>query len=337
MSPAAPWQSVPLWLLAEIGVNHDGDEHRAAAMITACAEAGFDAVKFQYWIVEELLADEAPNAPYQGDGDQRELLERLRLDLDALRRLQRVATEAGIGFVVTPDGEQACADVVSLGPTALKIGSGDCDNPWLLDAAARCGLPVVLSLGMSDEAETDRILARLDAVAELAVLHCVSAYPTPLSDARLDRITLLARHGRPVGLSDHTIGVAAPAAAVALGAGLIEKHVTWDVAAPGPDHAASLALAEAGDWVRTLRSLRTGLDAGRVSADEAANRPLVRKGLYAGRDLRPGEPLRPEDLRPLRPLLDGLAANDRDLVVGRRLRRAVAAGALLRAEDLEAA
>ncbi len=337
MSPDAPWQHRNPWLMAEIGVNHDGDEHRAAAMIRACAAAGFDAVKFQYWIIEELLAEQAPNAPYQGDGDQRDLLERLRLDLAQLRRLGAVAEEAGVDFVVTPDGELACADVVSLAPAALKIGSGDCDNPWLLDAAVRSGLPLVVSLGMTDPLEADRIVQRLRGAPEVALLHCVSAYPTPLEDAGLPRLTTLARFGTVIGYSDHTLGLAAPAAALALGARIVEKHVTWDPTAPGPDHAASLHLDDAGEWVATLRRLHRGLHDDGQSGDEQANRPLVRKGLYAARDLAAGEVLRPHDLRPLRPLLDGIAANERDLVVGRRVARPVTAGALLHLDDLEVA
>ena len=335
MSVTAPWQDRRPWLMAEIGVNHDGDEARAASMIRACAAAGFDAVKFQYWIVEELLAEQAPNAPYQGDGDQRELLARLRLDLGQLGRLGVVAAEAGVDFVVTPDGEQACADVVSLGPAALKIGSGDCDNPWLLDAASRSGLPLIVSLGMTDPSETEQIVRRLQGTGELALLHCVSAYPTPLADAGLAQVTALARFGTVVGYSDHTLGIAAPAAALALGARIVEKHVTWDPGAPGPDHAASLHLDTAGEWVRTLRLLHEGLHRDGRSGDERANRPLVRKGLYAARDLAAGDVLRPDDLRPLRPLLDGIAASERDRVVGHGVRRAVPAGGLLHTDDLE--
>jgi sialic acid synthase SpsE len=320
--------------MAEIGVNHDGDPGRSHAMVDAADAAGFDAVKFQYWILDELLAADAPNAAYQGAGDQRDLLAGLALPLAALRALKDQADDLGVTFVCTADGERALRDVLTLEPAVLKIGSGDVDNPWLLDAAVHAGLPLLVSVGMTTDEELDRILARLGSLDDVVVLHCVSAYPTSLPEANLARIPdLAARTGRPVGLSDHTLGVAAAAAALALGAGVVEKHVTWSPSATGPDHAASLALDAAPDWVGTLRDLARGLSATR-SADETANRPLVRKALHTLRDLPAGHVLAAGDLVPLRPLLDGIPALDRDAVVGRVLARPLAAGARLVAADL---
>jgi N,N'-diacetyllegionaminate synthase len=331
------------YLIAEIGVNHDGDAARAGSMVRAAAAAGFDAVKFQYWIVDELLAAEVPNAAYQGDGDQRDLLAGLTLDLAELGGLRAQCRELGVDFVCTADGVQAHADVLSLAPDALKVGSGDNDNPWLLDAVAASGLPVYLSTGMSGDDEIATTLARLAAVVDLTVLHCVTAYPTPLADSRLGRIAeLRATTGRRVGYSDHTLGSAAAVAALALGAPVIEKHVTWAVpedvsATPGPDHAASLSLTDAPAWVTELRAVATALDPGTTSGTERANRALVRKGLYAVADLHAGHRLARDDLVPLRPLADSVPAGDRDLVVGRCLARAVRAGDPVRATDLEAA
>lgn len=221
-----------LTLVAEIGVNHDGDLNRATDMVTQAARTGFDAVKFQYWNEDELLAPQAPNAPYQGSGDQHDWLAQVRLDLDALARLRDHAHREGAKFIVTADGERACTELSSLGLDALKIGSGDCDNPWLLDVAARSGLPLIVSLGMTRLDEAGAIVARLSDCDQLTLLHCVSSYPTPLAQANLARIRwLMTETNRPVGFSDHTVGAVAAAAAVALGATLIEKHVTWDVTA----------------------------------------------------------------------------------------------------------
>ena len=154
-----PMSAVDPYLIAEIGVNHDGDTERALAMVRTAAAAGFDAVKFQYWIVDELLAAEAPNAAYQGQGDQRDLLAKLALDLDALRTLRTACRGLDLDFVCTADGVRAHADVMSLDPDALKVGSGDNDNPWLLEAVAASALPVYVSTGMSDAAEVVATLA----------------------------------------------------------------------------------------------------------------------------------------------------------------------------------
>ena len=323
------------YLIAEIGVNHDGDVVRAEAMVRESARAGFDAVKFQYWIAEELLADEAPTAEYQGDGDQRALLEPLELAPEALVVLREVAHEVGVDFAVTADGVRALDDVVAMGPDFLKVGSGDADNPWLLDAVARAGLPTVLSVGMSVDEEIDWMVRRLAPVDDLVVLHCVSAYPTPLAESNLGRIPhLAALTGRPVGLSDHTMGSAAGAAAVALGAVVVEKHVTWDVSAAGPDHAMSLGLDRAGAWVDQLRGIGASLRNPVASVAEGGNRLVVRKALLARRDLPAGHRLGTDDLEPKRPLLDGIPARARDEVVGRSVLRDVSAGSRLTWDDL---
>ncbi len=328
------------YLIAEIGVNHDGDPGCAEAMVRDAAAAGFDAVKFQYWIVDELLAADAPNAAYQGDGDQRALLAGLALTPSDLARLRRVAGDCAVDFICTADGVRAHREVLGLEPDALKIGSGDNDNPWLLDDVAAAGLPVYLSTGMASVADVLAITDRLRSVRRLVLLHCVTAYPTPVAAAGLTRLGELAgATDRPVGFSDHTLGVAAAAAAVALGAPVVEKHVTWVApealaVAPGPDHAASLPLALAPDWVRDVRAVAHSVRSREPYAVEEENRRVVRKGLYARRDLPVGHRLTLDDLEPLRPLLDGVPAGSRDLVLGRALRNALPRGAALRAVDL---
>jgi len=334
--PHPEWSQARPWFIAEIGVNHDGDPALARDMVCAAAAAGFDAVKFQYWIVEELLAANAPNAEYQGAGDQHELLERLRLNLDDLAALRETAYEEGVAFVVTPDGERACADVVSLQPDALKIGSGDADNPWLQRAALASGLSLIVSTGMMTEPELASLAAQLSQGEDVVFLHCISAYPTSLEEVGLLRIPMLRElTGRPVGFSDHTLGVAAPAAAVALGAVVIEKHVTWSEGAKGPDHAASLPLDDAAAWVVALRSLALGVHTPVPSRAELQNRVVVRKGLYASHGLRKGQRLDARELVPLRPLVDAIPAGDLEAVVNHTLARDVAQGTPLRYRDLE--
>jgi sialic acid synthase SpsE len=328
-SPATPL------LIAEIGVNHDGSVDRAMDMVTLAAAAGFDVVKFQYWILDELLAADTPNAPYQGDGDQRSLLEPLELTLSELDRLHECAREAGVQFCVTPDGERAFEQVATLAPELMKVGSGDADNPWLLEKVASFAGPVLLSTGMMTDGEVVAAVGRLDGVDDLTVLHCVSAYPTHLAEVDLGRMGRLRDLiARPVGFSDHTIGVAAPAAAVALGAVAVEKHVTWSLDADGPDHRASLELSAAAAWCSTLREIAVGVHEARAAQDQEMNRPLVRKGLYLTTDLRRGATIGPADVAGHRPVLDGVPVHDRDQIVGRRVRRDLAAGSLLSPSDL---
>jgi N,N'-diacetyllegionaminate synthase len=318
--------SVP-YLVAEIGVNHDGDLARAREMVASAAAAGFDAVKFQYWVVDELLAPEAPAAAYQNAESQHRLLEGLALNVSDLSELRRATADVGLDFIVTPDGVRAFQDVMTLDPDALKIGSGDADNPYLLDCAKRAGKPIIVSTGMMVGDELATLVGRLDGVGRVVVLHCVSAYPTPLAEAALSEIPRLRQMlGDSVGFSDHTIGIVAAAAAIALGAVLVEKHVTWDTTADGPDHQASLGLADAGRWVAELRDLAVAVAERRVSTDELENRVVVRKALYAARPIRAGELVQEADLQLLRPLGDGIPAGAIASVIGRAVIRDVDRG-----------
>jgi sialic acid synthase SpsE len=315
------------YLLAEIGVNHDGSPSGAAEMIRRSAAAGFDAVKFQYWILDELLARDAPAADYQNAKSQEQLLSDLALSLGDLRALRELTRQQGLDFIITPDGARAFDDVMTLDPDVIKIGSGDADNPHLLQRAAAAAKPVVVSTGMMTESELEQLLHRVARIDDLIILHCVSAYPTPISEAGLSRISVLrSRVGNRVGFSDHTIGVAAPAAAIALGATVIEKHVTWDTSAEGPDHAASLCLTDARDWTEQVRDVAVAVSERRSSAAELSNRRVVRKALYAARSLKAGDVLGGNDVVPLRPLGDGIPAGRLDDVIGAKVVVDVAAG-----------
>jgi len=316
------------YLVAEIGVNHDGDVDLAASMVRRVVACGFDAVKFQYWIEDELLSAETPSAPYQGAVDQRALLRPLELAIADLTGLRDLAKSLGLGFACTADGQRALDDVLTLEPDFLKVGSGDVDNPWLLDAVIAARLPVVISFGMATDAEVTWVIDRTADVDDLTVLHCVSSYPTPLASANLSRISWLSRvsKGRPVGYSDHTIGTGAAISAVTLGAVIVEKHVTHDVNARGPDHAASLPLDDARAWVTELRDVHAALAEAATDDVEMVNRRVVRKALYATRDLQLGSTVQYGDIEPKRPLFDGIPACDRDDVIGRTVARRIGAG-----------
>ena len=323
------------YLIAELGVNHDGDVDRAIAMTRECADAGFDAVKLQHWVPEELLAAVVPTAAYQGEGDQRDLLAPLLLSQDDLVAVREAAHAAGIDFGVTPDGVLALAQVLESSPDFVKIGSGDADNPWLLEEVASVPLPLVISTGMTSDEEVLAIAERLAGHRDVVFLHCVSAYPTRLRAADLARMGRLAElTGRPVGWSDHTEGVESSVAVTALGAVVIEKHVTYDAGAAGPDHHMSLPLSEAATWVAAVRDTAAAVAGSEREPAEASNKLVVRKALYPRRALPEGHVLAVEDLVPLRPLLDGVPALHRDQVVGRALLKPVRPEEPLRPTDL---
>ncbi|MCC7015877.1 MAG: N-acetylneuraminate synthase [Rhodospirillales bacterium] len=353
-------------LVAEAGVNHDGDPARALELVDAAARAGADAVKFQAFRAESLASATAPKATYQamttGAGEsQRDMLRRLELAPEAFRAARARARERGIRFLSTPfdlSSLSFLADDLAL--DTLKIGSGDLTDAALLLAAARAGLPVILSTGMATLGEVEDALGALafgyaagpderparaafrTAFAatsgraalqrNVTLLHCTSAYPAPAGEANLRAMETLRRaFALPVGLSDHTGGIAVATAAAALGAAVIEKHLTLDKSRPGPDHAASLDPREFASLVAAVREVESALGDGnkRPQPSEAANRTVARKSLFARRAIAKGETFTAGNLGVLRPG-DGVSAMDYFDRLGQRAARGYAEGEILR-------
>ncbi|MBI4182466.1 MAG: N-acetylneuraminate synthase [Proteobacteria bacterium] len=334
----------PCFVIAEAGVNHNGDVALARRLIDAAAAAGADAVKFQTYRTELVVAREAPKAAYQeratgADEGQFEMLKRLELPFAAFAELSGHARARGILFLSTPFDAESLAFLVSLGVPALKIASGEIDNVPLLRRAAASRLPLIVSSGMAALAEVEAALATLRGAGarEVALLHCVSAYPARAEDANLRAIpALAARLGVPVGFSDHTEGIAVALAARALGAAIVEKHFTLDRTLPGPDHAASLEPGRLAEMVRGLRAVESALGDGIKAprAGEAELRLVARRSLHAARALAPGEAVDEAAVVALRPA-GGIGPSEIDRVVGRRARRAIAVGERLSWADLE--
>jgi N,N'-diacetyllegionaminate synthase len=329
-------------VIAEAGVNHNGDLGRARAMVAAAAEAGADYVKFQAFSAQTLVAKGARTAPYQaanaGVADQGELLAGLEIGIDGMAVLAGDCRKAGIGFLCTPFDIAAARDLVALGMDRIKVASGELTNAEALAAFAGFGLPVILSTGMATLAEVEQAVACLRAhgADDITLLHCTSLYPAPAETLNLRAmVTMAEAFGLPVGYSDHSLGDTAAVAATALGACVIEKHFTLDRALPGPDHAASLEPDELAGLIAKLRLCAAALGDGakRPAAGEAEIARLVRRSWHATRDLAPGTVLGEADVALLRPA-DGLEA--RACPLGRSLRRALAAHAPIREGDLEA-
>jgi sialic acid synthase SpsE len=321
----------PPTIVAEIGVNHDGDLDVARRTIDAAAAAGADAVKFQTFRTEEFMADRRLRYRYRtaaGEASETmfEMFKRLELPTSWHAALRDHAAARDVEFLSSAADPSSADLLVELGVPAIKLSSEDLINLPLLEHVAGLGLPVILSTGMADEREIDDAVAALGGQGcELLLLHCVSMYPTPDDQANLRRMTALARrYGRPVGLSDHTRGDTASVAATALGAVMIEKHFTLDRARPGPDHEFSIDPAGLRDLVRSVRRTWAQLGSADLApaAGERESRRQFRRSVVAAVEIKTGATLTREMLHLKRPG-SGIPPRELARLVGRRVRRPI--------------
>lgn len=326
-----------------MGINHNGDLDLAHALIDAAAEAGADAVKFQNYRTEDFVADRALTHGYVSQGrqvvePQAELFKRCELNPEALLGLREHCDRRGVVFFSTPTGEPGLADLVRVGTPLLKNGSDYLGHLPLVRSMAKTGVPTVISAGMATLAEIDDAVRafREAGGTDLILLHCTSQYPTPPEDVHLRKIpALAAAFGCPVGLSDHSVGIAAAIGAVALGACFIEKHFTLDRALPGPDHRFSCDPAELRALVNSVRTVERSLGRSVIGPTEAevVERRGGRLSCVAARDLRADETILESDLAFRRPGT-GLPPGAVSWLAGRRLRREMRAGALIQLSDI---
>jgi N-acetylneuraminate synthase len=327
----------PCFLIAEAGVNHNGDLALARALVDAAVDAGADAVKFQTFQADRLVTADAPKADYQKDNSaadesQYAMLRRLELSQTAHQELAAYC-KGRILFMSTPFDEQ-CADFLAgMGVPLLKIPSGEITNLPYLAHVARLGKPLILSTGMASLGEVESAVRTVHEAgnALLVLLHCVSNYPADPADCNLRAMaTMAAAFGHPVGYSDHTLGLEVALAAVALGACVIEKHFTLDRTLPGPDHRASLTPDELASLAYGIRTVEAALGHGRKepAASEADTARVARKSLVACRDILRGTVLTCDMIRVKRPGT-GLPPAMQSYLVGRAVRADIKAGTLL--------
>jgi N,N'-diacetyllegionaminate synthase len=331
------------YVIAEIGVNHNGLVEIAKHLIDIAADAGADAVKFQTFSADDLVTKDAAKASYQtrntgSTESQYEMLRALELSEADHVELLGHCVERNIDFLSTPFGHHDADLLERIGVEAFKVSSGDLTYHDFLAHLARKGRPIILSTGMATLAEVADALEVIDAAGavDVALLHCVSDYPAAPSSCNLAAMETMARaFGRPVGWSDHTVGNAVGFAAVALGARIIEKHITLDVNMEGPDHAASMAPDEFRAFVAGIRTVGVALGDGvkLPRPEELDTAKVARRSVIAVRDLRAGAILARDDVAVLRPGT-GLAPSMLAVVVGARLGRAVQAHQPLTLEDL---
>ena len=325
------------YVIAEAGVNHNGDVGKARELVHAALETGADAVKFQTWLPGELTGRFSLPIGYieealRPNEDRSSLSERLRLPLEDFLSLASLAADVGIDFLSTPDGFGSLKFLIEeVGMEAIKVGSSELNHLQFLRAVGAHGLPVLLSTGLGNLAEVEEALYTLRSAGgeELSVtlMQCTSEYPAPDHELNLRVLqTYRSAFDVAVGLSDHSSGILAPAIAVGLGACVVEKHLTLDRMDEGPDHFASLDVPKFIEMVELIRHSETlcGSSRKEPTESERRNRVGIRRGLVAARDLPAGVVLGYEDLACKRPAL-GLLPKELDLAVGKTLRRALVA------------
>jgi len=332
-----------VFIIAEAGVNHNGEEAKAYELVDIAAAAGADAVKFQTFRPGECTGKYAVKVDYlkKSSSEQEtrfDITKKLALPFEAFQRIQAYAQKKGILFLTTPDGFESLEYVHQvLDVPVIKVSSTEVTHLNFLRAVAKTMKPVILSTGLSNLDEVGKALEVIRAYhQQVVVLHCTSSYPTRPEEANLQAMVSMQKaFCVAVGYSDHTLGWEAGIMAVALGACVIEKHFTIDKTLPGPDHSTSLNLGELKDFVAALRKARLMLGDGEKKPSEAElrNRDGIRRSVVAARDLSKGTRLIQEDITCKRPGT-GIHPYEFEKVIGRVTKRDFKADEPIVWEDL---
>ena len=330
--------NAPFYIIAEIGINHNGDMSLAVESIVAAKKAGAHAVKFQNYYTEDFLLDDTLKITYENDGKtitepQYDLFKRCELSEADVRYLAEVSAQEGVDFFSTPTNDKGVELLCELGVPYLKNGSDYLSNLELIDCMARSGVPTILSTGMATLSDIDDAVSTFYQAGgqDLVLMHCTSAYPTPPEDVNLKRIqTLKNAFDCRVGLSDHTAGITAALGSLCFGACMVEKHFTLDKTLPGPDHAFSMdpvELTELSSAVMTL-SQQLGTPEIRYTASEAYGRENYRLSCMAKVDILSGETLLREHIAFMRPG-SGIPPKNIGYLLGRRLKKPIKKGQVI--------
>ncbi len=351
----------PCFIIAEAGVNHNGDIGLAKKLIDKAEEAGVDAVKFQTFKSEEIVTPDAEQAKYQSENigkkeSQYAMLKRLELSYSAFRELKEYCEQKGIIFLSTPHSCKDDVDLVAELCPAIKVGSGDLTNLPILRYIAEKKLPIILSTGMATLEEVKEVIETILPInKELVLLHCTTNYPTALNEVNLRAMQTLAdEFGLPVGYSDHTEGINVSLGAVVLGACMIEKHFTLVKNLPGPDHKASLEPKELQEMVKGIRKIEKMLAQKESSEDilrelniqealgDGVKKPnpseieiakMARKSIVAAADIKKGTKITEDMLAIKRPGI-GIKPKFFDEILGRVAKKDIEKNSLIVYEDL---
>lgn len=333
-------------IIAEAGVNHNGDIETAKRLIDVAAEAGVDYVKFQTFKANKIVTKQAKRADYQNnntkDSDtQYEMLKKLELNEESHHLLIKYCNHKGIKFLSTGFDLDSLEFLNKIGIKLAKIPSGEITNYPYLKKVAQLYSDIILSTGMSDMDDINEALAILLKFGvkkeNITILHCNTEYPTPMLDVNLKAMLHIQTElNMKIGYSDHTLGIEVPIAAVALGARVIEKHFTLDRNLPGPDHRASLEPLELKQMVSSIRNIEEAIAGNGLkepSNSEKKNIRIARKSIHLKRDIKEGEIINEEDIISLRPG-DGICSMKWNEIIGNKVSKNLKAFHKLNWEDI---
>jgi len=331
-------------IIAEAGVNHNGDIELAKQLIDIAVEAKVDIVKFQTAIPELVVSKNATKAEYQkketGEGSQLDMIRKIHFELDVYIELQKYCEDKNIQFLSSPFDHISIDFLDKMGMEIFKVPSGEITNKPYLEHIGKLNKPVIISTGMCELYEIERAIDTLLSVgvkkSDLTILHCNTEYPTPMVDVNLKAMNALGeKFGVKVGYSDHTIGIEVPIAAVALGATVVEKHFTIDKKMIGPDHKASLDPQELKDMVIGIRNIEKALGSSlkEPTTSELKNRDIARRSIHLANDIKKGEALKKTDIVMKRPG-NGISPYDIDNIIGKLVKRDLLNDSILNPNDL---
>jgi sialic acid synthase SpsE len=328
------------FIIAEIGINHNGDLKKAYKLIDAAVLAKCNAVKFQTFDVDTMVHESAEPANYQKkftSKNQKKMLKEFQLSHKDFLKLKKYCDKKKIIFLSTPFDLNSANFLKDLVP-AFKISSGDNDNLILLKHIKKFNKPVILSLGMMNKLEIKNIIKKIKFKKnKLVLLHCISEYPTKLSNTQLGVITELKKTGYLVGFSDHTVGFEASIGAVCLGAKIIEKHITLDNKMRGPDHAASLNVKDLKNFVETLRIMENLINFKdrKITLEEIKTKKIAKKSLFTNKLLNKYEKIKISNLIPMRPYNNGIPVIKLDLILNKKIKKKLRKFHQIKIKDLK--
>lgn len=321
-------KSLP-FIIAEIGINHNGNINNAFKLIDYAVAAKCDAVKFQTININKLMVENTPLAKYQTNtkfNSMNELIDKYNLKYEDFIKLKYYCKKKKIIFLSTPFDIDSAIFLNKINVPAFKISSTDNDNIFLIETIKKFNKPVILSTGMTKIKELERILKFIKFKKnKLAILHCVSDYPTEIRDSKLGAVDQIKKFGYQVGFSDHTRGSSAAIASIAKGATIIEKHITLDNNLEGPDHKASLECKKLNKFVKEIHDIKISLrnNKNSISQKENLTKKIAKKSIYFSKNLKKNHKIKKSDLIALRPRLDGVSPIDYKKIIGKTLKNNV--------------
>ena len=318
------------FIIAEAGVNHNGDVKLAKKLIDVAKDAGADAVKFQTFKAEEVVTSQGKKADYQHrskEKTQYEMLKNLELSFDEFRELNEYCDNKDIEFISTPYDTKSVEFLNEIGVKRFKVASADLINKPLIEAIAKTEKQIILSTGMAALGEIERTISLINAFGntDIILLHCTTSYPTPYDQVNMNVLdTLKKAFGLPVGYSDHTLGIEISVMAVSLGAKVIEKHFTLDRTMEGPDHFASLEPHELKNMVEAIRNVEKAFGSKRkeITVEEKKNIFFMRRSVHASKDMEQGETMKENNIKITRPF-DGIEPWFLESILGKKIKNNV--------------